>query len=81
MMPDQQDKLAKKVLDGFDEAEKEHKKGKCKSCKSKSPDNIFSCETCGKEICTECYNMTNDAEMICQDCVKTRGLTPEDLQF
>jgi len=81
MMPKEQDKIAKKVLDGFDKTEKGQNKGKCSSCKAKSPDNIFNCETCGKEICTECYNMTNDAEMICQDCIKSRGLTPDDLQF
>jgi len=81
MMPEGQEKIAKKVLDGFEKAKKGSNKGKCKSCKTKSPDNIFNCETCGKEICTECYNMTNDAEMICQDCIKSRGLTSADLQF
>jgi len=81
MMADGKDGIAKKVLDGFDKVEKQRKKGKCSSCKAKAPENIFSCETCGKEICTECYNMTNDAVMICQDCIKSRGLTPEDLQF
>ena len=80
-MPDNQEKIAKKVLDGFEKSEKEGNKRKCKSCKAKSPDNIINCETCGKEICTECYNMTNDAEMICQDCNKSRGLTEADLQF
>jgi hypothetical protein len=81
MMPKEQDKIAKKVLGGFDKIEKGQTKRKCSSCKAKSPDNIFNCETCGKEICTECYNMTNDAEMICQDCIKSRGLTADDLQF
>jgi hypothetical protein len=80
-MAEDKEHIAKKVLEGFEKAEKEGKNRVCSSCKAQSPDNVFSCETCGKEICTECYNMTNDAEMICEDCIKSRGLTAEDLQF
>ena len=53
----------------------------CSCCGAESPDNIFICDFCGKEICTECYNMTNDAEMICEECIKSEGLSADDLQF
>jgi hypothetical protein len=78
-MPDEKEKIAKKVLEGVGKSRQGG--GKCSSCGAEDPDNIFNCETCGKEICTECYNMTMDAEMICQDCIKSRGLSPDDLQF
>lgn len=80
-MSEDKERVAEKILEGFRKAERGSRDRVCSSCKAQSPDNIFNCETCGKEICTECYNMTNDAEMICEDCIKSRGLTPDDLQF
>jgi hypothetical protein len=55
---------------------------KCVTCGSSSVGNTyFNCESCGKPICSDCHRMTNDMDMICQECVKRKGLTADDLQF
>jgi hypothetical protein len=77
-MPDEQKDVTEKVLAGMKDS---RKTGRCETCGYDGQDNeLFNCESCGKPICTDCYSMTDDFEMICQDCVRARGLTSDDLQ-
>ena len=77
-MSDEKKDVATKVLTGMKDGKKT---GKCETCGYDSNDNeLFNCESCGKPICTDCYNLTDDFEMICNDCVKSKGLTSDDLQ-
>ncbi len=77
-MPDEQKDVTEKVLAGMKDS---RKTGRCVTCGYDGQDNeLFNCESCGKPICTDCYSMTDDFEMICQDCVRARGLTSDDLQ-
>jgi hypothetical protein len=78
-MPDEQKDVAEKVLAGITAG---RETGKCETCGHNGKDNdLFNCESCGKPICTNCHNMTMDCEIICQDCIKARGLTPDDLML
>ncbi len=78
-MPDEQKDVAEKVLTGMKDSKKT---GRCETCGHDGHDNeLFNCESCGKPICTDCYYMTDDFDMICQDCVRARGLTSDDFQF
>ncbi len=77
-MPDEKKDVAEKVLEGMKSGKIT---GKCETCGYDSADNeLFNCESCGKPICTDCYNMTDDFEMICEDCLKAKGLSSDDLQ-
>ncbi len=74
---DAADKLIKR-LSGLHEATG----GKCKGCGYQADDNeCFECEECGAPICTYCHNMTNDCSFICRECIKSLGLTKDDVQF
>ncbi|MGD2072448.1 MAG: hypothetical protein PVG65_03055 [Candidatus Thorarchaeota archaeon] len=77
-MSDDEREVVERIIRKMDEQKWEEK---CPTCGTQDSENlVFSCESCGKMICSNCSNMTADMEIICIDCVKVRGLTRDELE-